>query len=381
MNADLVQKDQGKLSRPSPTTLAVYAPRWLERRTTMGSRPLKATSADQYRRYLTGDISPALGHVKLAELQRRHVQKFVDDLHQDGRGAVTIKRIIATLQSVLTGAVKDGRIETNVARGVDTPTVTKQARTIWSPKDVQRFLTAASADRLGPIFELALYAALRRGEVCGLRWSDVDLDEQTITIKHNRVLVGGVPTKQTPKPASSAAVVALSASAIEALKVWRLRQELEREEAGDAWASDGHVFTNELGGALSPEVVTKRFGRLIAKTDDLPRLTFHGLRHVAATLIWESGADILHVSKALRHSSIGVTSAVYTHMARTEQQATFDALANQLSSTGVHTLHTHNRPKPVGRQGSGQRKTALTRAVILHHLRARRDSNPQPSDP
>ncbi|WIY83018.1 tyrosine-type recombinase/integrase [Propionimicrobium sp. PCR01-08-3] len=341
LNADRVAKDQGRLRKPSETTLAAYAPIWLERRTTMGARPLKATTAAQYRAYLVNDIIPQLGHVKIAELRRSHVQSFVDDLAKDGRGAVTIKRIVATLQSVLTGAVKDGLIETNIARSVDTPTVQKETRTIWSPDDVARFFQAVSTDRLGPMYELTLYAALRRGEVCGLRWDDVDFTEQTLTIQHNRVRVGGVPTEQTPKTASSAAVVALSAPALEALKAWRFRQDLERQDAGDAWASEGHVFTDELGGALDPQLPTYWFGKIV-KAQGLPPMTFHGLRHVAATLIWESGADILHVSKALRHSSIGVTSTVYTHMKESEQRATFEAIANQLSEATAHTSHTQS---------------------------------------
>ncbi|MHA7862099.1 tyrosine-type recombinase/integrase [Tessaracoccus sp. Y36] len=258
----------------------------------------------------------------------------------------------------------------NVADGVDTPTIIKKPQQIWTPPQLAAFLEVAAEHRLGAFYEFALHTALRRGEVCGLRWADVDVNRAVAIIRHNRVHEGGKVIETTPKTDSSLAEIELSTAALDALEAWRLHQDLERTEWGDAWQGEGHVFTYEDGRALNPSFVSKLFSKLAKKTrlslaeakhqelavqglseaeiekampngdELLPQLTLHGLRHVAATYMWDSTGDLLAVSKALRHSSPAVTAAVYTHMKSGKQRALFDAIAGQLQTAGVHTLHT-----------------------------------------
>lgn len=371
LNSARVKKDQGALHKPTQQTLAEYAPQWLERRQTTGQRPLAPTTANHYRRYIELDIAPSfMGKKKLTDIRRVDVVAFVDALTKSGRGATTVARILATVQSILTGAVKDELIPFNVARGIDTATITHVEKPIWTPEQLGYFLELAADEWLAPLFEFALHTALRRGEVCGLRWTDVDVNRRVATIRHNRVLVNAEVIETIPKTKASAAEVELSGSAIAALEGWRLRQDLERQEWGAAWQGDGHVFTYEDGRPLDPSYVTKRFGTLVRKTEralqkrqrqqladagmstdeieqtmstspvTLPQLTLHGLRHVAASYMWDSTGDLLAVSKALRHSSPAVTAAVYAHMRAGKQRELFGTIAEQLSSTGVHTLHT-----------------------------------------
>lgn len=345
LNAAKVKRDQGLLAKPTQQTLATYGPVWLERRKSTGQRPLAPTTAAGYARYLRLDIAPtALGKRKLTDLRRSDVQVFVDQLAKQGRGPTTIRRILSTVQAILTGAVKDEIIPINVARGIETPTITKPSKQIWTPAEVAAFITTAREHRLGALFEVTLHAALRRGEVCGLRWSDVDLDRGEMTITNNRVVVGGsTVTETSPKTDASAAQVELSPAAVTALEVWRLRQDLERDECGISWRGVGHVFTMEDGRPVNPVYATRLFAKLV-KQAGLPPLTLHGLRHLAASFMWDSTGDLLAVSKALRHSSPTVTAEVYTHMKSGKQRAMFDTIAAQLETAGAHTLHAQPAP-------------------------------------
>lgn len=382
LRKDLVAKDENRLEKPTTETVASYAAVWLPRRQTTGKRPLKATTAANYARYIDQDIAPsALGRMRLSDVRRADVQKFVEGLTASGRGATTVNRILAVVQGIFTGAVKDDLIPVNVARGIDGPTVTQQRPDMWTPEQLAAFLRAASEHRLGALFEVALYVALRRGEVCGVRWADVNLTGGVLTIANNRVKIDGQVLDQTVKTDASATALGIPEEAVSALTGWKLRQDLERDEWGEAWQATGYVFTMEDGRPLDPPYVTRLFNRLRRKTEEalqaeqlapvedvlrkarpeltddavtvearrvlgdglvrMSELTLHGLRHLAATFMWEEGHDIAHVSKALRHSSVGVTEGVYTHMRQGEQRATFSAIGARLARGDAHTLHTH----------------------------------------
>lgn len=341
LNQARVKKDQGQLVAPTSFTVATYAEVWLERRQTTGDRPMKTTTAAMYRRYLVGDIAPsALGKTKLSAVRRSDVTAFVDRLRKAGRGPTTIRRILAVVQGILSGAVREELIPINVAHRVDVPPVVKAERELWTPEQLVTFLKVASDHRLGAMFEVGLFAALRRGEVCGLRWEDVDLGRGLLAVRHNRTkAVDGTVSDQTTKTASSTATVAMSTEAVAALEGWKLRQALERDEWGEAWTDTGFVFTREDGTPLDPPYATKLFDRL-RRQAGLPKMTLHGLRHVAATYMWEGGADIAMVSKALRHSSVGVTASVYAHLREGAQRAAFDSIGKRLSDPTAHTVHT-----------------------------------------
>ena len=353
LNRARVQKDQGMLAKPAQVTLASYAAEWLPRRQTMGKHPLAPTTALNYKRYIDQDIAPArVGKVRLTEVGRADVQSCRDGLVKAGRGAVTVNRVLAVVMSILTSAVKDELVPVNVARGVEGPTVEKAAVTIWGHDELAAFLTVASEHRLGPAFELALHTALRRGELCGLRWQDIDLDRGVAKISNNRVKLDAKTIAKTTKTASSTAELELSPAAVAALEVWRLRQGFERDEwekLGVPWVDSGYVLTMENGRPVDPAYLTRLFERLRTKTEEklgvkLPRLTLHGLRHQAASMMWDASGDLFAVSKALRHSSPTVTAAVYTHMRAGKQRAVFGTIADALEDAGAHTLHAQALP-------------------------------------
>lgn len=172
---------------------------------------------------------------------------------------------------------------------------------------------AAEGDRLYALFHLCGTRGLRRGEGVGQEWEYVDL-EARITPARAITVHGWDPYEDDPKTDGSAATIALDSVNVAVLRAHRARQQAEREAAGPAWQETGEVFTNEDGRLQpSPRNSIGAFRRILASTD-LPPITFHDLRHVAATLVHAGGGDLHTIKETLRHSTILLTSDTYTSL-------------------------------------------------------------------
>lgn len=189
------------------TTLGDYLEEWIARRADLlaDKGGLKPSTARMYRNYISKDIIPALGGIRLVKLTRNDVAGFVDDLI-DARGATTVHRIRATPSSALTNAVKRGLIDTNPAALADLPEISLHPIKMWEQPEAIMFLEAAKAHRLGPLFKFAISTGLRRGEVCGLKWEDIDIVKGALTVRRNLVQVGPnvVEGSRRRKPATAA---------------------------------------------------------------------------------------------------------------------------------------------------------------------------------
>jgi integrase len=329
--------DTGTYTEPSRVLLGDYARQWLARRQVTGSG-LKATTLSGYRRYIENDITPSpLGGMRLSDIRRAHINQFTAGLTTAGRGAVTVRRITTLLGTVFASAQKDELINANPVSGADRPMLEGATVKVWEPEHVREFLQRSARHRLGPLFEVAVLTGLRRGELCGLRWSDVDLTTRKIIVMLSRVSVRGKVLEQaTTKTRAGLRTVPLSDAAVGALLSWQLKQAAEAEAAQEAWRTEGHVFTMEDGRPLDPSYVTRLFSTLRREGEPLPPLSFHGLRHCAASLMLASGADIAVVSKLLGHASIAITSDVYGHLVGTIAQKAVDGAASLIA----HTVHT-----------------------------------------
>lgn len=305
--------DKGTYRQPVKQTYADYLDVWFARRQTTGDG-LKETTVDNYARYIKADIQPsALGRTQLTEIRRYHVNEFVDALTAAGRGATTVRRIAAVLQGSLRDATQDNLIDSNPAAGIRLPKVEKKEFEPWSPEQVGAFLDAAATHRLGPLFEVALFTGMRRGEILGMRWADVNLEARTITVRNNRTQARQRIVEHSPKTSAGRRIVDLSEQASAALIAWQITQEAEASAWGDAYQRTGYVFTYEDGTPLKPQYVTRLFDK-IRLAAGLPKMTFHGQRHESASLLLAAGTDIALVSKILGHSSIAITSDTYSHL-------------------------------------------------------------------
>lgn len=287
--------------------------KWLPRRASTGEG-LKPTTLANYERYIR-DIRPSgLGAMMLTDIRTYHINDFLAELTEAGRGAVTVRRVAAVVQSAMRDAARSRRVELNPATGLELPTVAKNKMKIWEPEQVGVFLDVAAGHRLGPLFELDMFTGLRRAEIVGLRWADVDLPSRRLTVRNTRVEADKeIVEQEDTKTDAGQRIVELDDRAVGALIAWQITQAAEAEQWGDLWANTGHVFTYDDGMPLKPQYVTRLFDKLRTAAG-LPKLTFHGARHEHASLLIAGGADIAIVSKRLGHSSLSITSDLYTHL-------------------------------------------------------------------
>jgi integrase len=159
---------------------------------------------------------------------------------------------------------------------------------VWAPAQLGTFLDHATGDRLYALYHLVAHRGLRRGEACGLRWVDVDLDARRIEVATELVQDGWEVYEDSPKSDAGERVVALDAGTVTALREHRRRQLADRMEWGSAWVNSGRVFTRENGSQLHPASITDRFVTLV-ETAGLPPIRLHDLRHGAASLMLAAG--------------------------------------------------------------------------------------------
>jgi integrase len=184
---------------------------------------------------------------------------------------------------------------------------------------------------MAALWRTTAMTGLRRSEVCGLQWRDVDLEGGSLSVRRAVVMVRGRPHPKEPKTARSRRRVDLDGGTVSSLKDWRRRQLEDRLRAGEAWRVDDWVFTNELGEPVNPEWVGKRFRRLIAGTD-LPTITMRQLRHSHATALLRAGVHPKVVQERLGHASIGVTLDIYSSVLPTMQREAVERLVDLIES-------------------------------------------------
>jgi integrase len=182
---------------------------------------------------------------------------------------------------------------------------------VWTPAQTMVFLAGARRHRLHALWRLITTRGLRRGEGCGLRRPDTDLDAATATVRWQITQLGWDPVQGAPKSDAGERTVALDADTVADMTRWRQEQDKERKTAGDAWAGSGFEFTDEQGNSLHPAAVTGMF-QLIAYLAGLPPIRLHDLRHGAATLLLAAGHDMKLVQDTLGLSSITIAADTYT---------------------------------------------------------------------
>jgi len=230
----------------------------------------------------------------------------------------SLRHVAALLRQVLKAAVEWGETDANPALKVPLPSLRREPEKIkaWRPDEVRRYCTemasssAANAGFWLLVTILALTTGLRRGELAGLMWSDIDLEGRTLTIRRTR-LDPGTETGP-PKTAGSGRTIDLSDHAVACLRDLRSLQEADRSILGTAWADTGFVLVLADGQPPNPDSITRRFRR------DCERLglmypTIHGLRHTFATTALENNA-VHVVSRILGHSDVSTTLSTYAHV-------------------------------------------------------------------
>ena len=198
---------------------------------------------------------------------------------------------------------------------------------MWDKSQLREFLASVADDRLYGLFALAAVTGMRRGEICGLRWSDTDLDAARVHVRQSLILLDGKPHFSTPKTATSRRSLSIDPATVTALRAHKARQQRERLAAGPAWNDSGLTFTAADGTLLDPRHVSDTFTRL-SRAAGLPIIRLHDLRHSYASIALAAGAHVKVVSARLGHSTVGVTLDTYSHLIEGVGESEADRVAN-----------------------------------------------------
>jgi len=301
-----------------------FLSRWIE-----GMRgTIKPSAWDSFEGHIRVHLIPDLGHIRLARLRRLDIVAWQGRKLASGRWSpTTVGHFQTTLHRALADAVRDGLISRNPASLVSVPRRADTEIATLDEEQAGRLLIAAGADPFAAMWVLALTTGRRRGELLGLRWTDVDLERREYRVLRTRTRASrrALGAQELPdaiysspkRRASKQRGLPLVNVAVVALRAQRGRQAEERLAAGPMW--DGPepgtdlVFTGAHGRALAITSFRRAYEALLIR-GGVPRLRFHDLRHSAASFLFSLGVEPKTISEMLGHSTTAVTLETYTHV-------------------------------------------------------------------
>ncbi|MFJ5834736.1 tyrosine-type recombinase/integrase [Streptomyces sp. NPDC093089] len=277
----------------------------------------KLSTYDKYEAHVRLYLSPMLGTKRLESLSVPDVRRFLLQLEKKTTAA-TAKESHRVLRTALSAACREELIVRNVAKLVEPPRAAVRDLSPWSLDETLGFLAASRRDPLYAAFVLAIAMGLRRGELVGLRWSDIDLDNRVLLVRQQVQRRRGVLYNDETKGRRSRAIP-LPAMCLAPLRWHRMRQKAAYEVAGTEWSGTGYVFATRTGRPVEPRNVHRSFVR-VSKAAGLRPIRLHDARHGCATLLTAAGVAPRVVMEILGHSQISLTMDVYTHVVQETQR-------------------------------------------------------------
>lgn len=267
-------------------------------------------------------LRAAHGAMPVQRLEKAHVDALVTSLAAGGLSmsngrprrpwsARSLNLMLTVLQMALEDAMRQGWVVRNVAHLVDRVPQVKHEMETFTEAEVHELLKAAESDRLEAAWHLAL-SGLRRGEVCGLTWADVDLEAGELRVRHTRILVDGVVIESTPKTAKGERALPLPDSLTRVLKRARTRQAEDRLRLPGDYLEGGYVVADAGGSPMNPETLGLAWGRLLTRAG-VRHLRLHDARHTCGTLMHLRGVPVAVIAAWLGHTDAAFTMRTYVH--------------------------------------------------------------------
>ncbi|MDR6124066.1 integrase [Bacillus sp. SLBN-46] len=308
--------EKGTYFEPKDITFGEYLDYWLEKH----AKPNTAVrTLEGYNYIIQQHLKPSLSNIQIAKLQPFHLQEYYSQKLENGKfdgtglSAQSVKHHHRLIHKALKDAVKWLFLVRNVAENVTPPKTTKTKMKIWDNEQLKIFLKAAKDSVYYTVYLTASYTGMRRGEVLGLRWQDVDFNNNIIFVRQalQEVKKVGLTFKE-PKSGNSRSISITPTLAKELKKVYN-QILVNKLSLGQMYTDLDLVFAQKNGKPIQPAELAKNY-RKVVENSGLHYIRFHDLRHTHATLLLQQGVHPKIVSERLGHSTIGITMDTYTHV-------------------------------------------------------------------
>ncbi|MBE1306203.1 site-specific integrase [Clostridium botulinum] len=279
--------------------------------------------------------------VKISNLKTIHLQRYYNDLYAKGKTSNVIKNLNKLLKNFFNYATDEGYILKNPCSGkrivIPGESETHERKIeVFSDEEINALKIALKGHRLKFLILLALGTGLRQGELLGLKWNDIDINNKQLKVERSIKQVNIISSNgsreyktivQSPKTKNSIRAVPIPSSLISDLKEHGNLQKQEKLKCGNSYNNTDYVFTTEIGNTMNARNVTKSYERLLKKAK-IPYKKFHSLRHTYATKLFEVNVPLKTVQMLLGHSDISITANIYTHVMPKEKIKAVEKLNN-----------------------------------------------------
>ncbi|HPE95110.1 MAG TPA: tyrosine-type recombinase/integrase [Bacillota bacterium] len=314
-------KERGANARPENMSFAVFCDKYLN----VKKGSLSPNTYPFYEKVIRTMLIPMFGNLKLKEIKTYHVQQFIQYLSlekprgDDKVGHIappTVKRYTTVLRSILTMAYKLEYMDEDVglSRRIEFPKETTPEVEVYTQEEVADILRALETEPLNIrlLVETALFTGMRRAEIVGLKWSDIDFEKKKLSVKRSIYKPKAEKAiEKAPKSKCSTRIITIPDRLCLTLLEYKTQQDKHISFLGKDWHNLDYVFTEEDGYVMNPQTPTKQFSKFLAR-HSIRHLKFHGLRHTSATMLLANGCDIKTVSSRLGHADLDITN-VYVH--------------------------------------------------------------------
>lgn len=322
-------KTKGSLVMPKKMTLQEWLTYWMDDiiRLTRAE-----TTVYAYQKIIENHIEPELGSIPIQELKAQQIQRYYTKMAKEKElSKNTIRKHHDLLNTAFKLAVKQDVIVNNPIDKVEAPKIEDTDIKFYSPEQLNALLEAVKGDRLEIIVYLGGLGGLRREEICGLTWNNIDFEKNVIHIVQVRTAAGKNEVIKAPKSKSSKRDISIPDIMLAALKREKAKQEENKAFLGAAYFDSDFVAVHDDGKPYRPNYLSEIFTRFI-KEHDLQYITLHGLRHSFASVANVAGASLFDISKVLGHSNTAITGNIYTHVIAPSHEGTMQKVADSIAS-------------------------------------------------
>ncbi len=327
--AELVNNvEKGAHIEPSKTKFKDFAIDYLNKNY---KNRVKASTFDRVNSIILKQIIPWFGNIELKNIDQFTIHDFYNEKIKEGFSSSYIQRMHEMIRMLVKVAYKWDLISKDISSMIEPPKLKRKEMNVWTVDQVRAFLKHTKHSRYHPVFFLAAYTGMRKGEILGLSWDDIDFESKTLRIKKTLYKIESGYLLQEPKTRDSIRTIYLDDDLIRVLRKQKVKQNLERLKYGNVYKEHNMVFAQETGEFVFPSAVNALFTRF-TKQLGLPRIRFHDLRHTHATILLSMGVNPKIVANRLGHSSVKITLDTYSHVLPEMKQDVSEQFSKMMKS-------------------------------------------------